>query len=62
MSRLTLEEKLGFMGADLKHTKVDGCTNMDAGVKRLGIPNYVNLVETNSAVDSACLENMKCAS
>ena len=53
---------MGLMGADTKHTKVDACSNMDAGVKRLGIPNYLNLVETNSAVDSACLGKEKCAS
>ena len=29
---------------------------MDSGVLRLGIPTYMHLVETNSAVASACLK------
>lgn len=61
VSRMTEEEKLGVLGADTKHTQVSGCTCMDGGVLRLGIPHYVNLVETNSDVDSSCLADNKCA-
>jgi hypothetical protein len=45
VSRLTLEEKVGLMSADT-HTHVDACNMMDHGVPRLGIPPYMNLVET----------------
>jgi beta-glucosidase-like glycosyl hydrolase len=34
---------------------------MDAGVERLGIPGYMNLVETNSAVASSCVSENVCA-
>lgn len=34
---------------------------MDHGVPRLGIPPYMHLVETNTAVASACLADGKCS-
>ena len=58
---MTDEEKFGVLGADTEHTGVNGCACMDGGVLRLGIPRYLNLVETNSDVDSNCLADFKCA-
>ena len=49
VSQLSLEEKIGLMCAD-KHTHVDSCNMMSAGCLRLGIPSYMHLVETNTAV------------
>jgi xylan 1,4-beta-xylosidase len=61
LSRLTLEEKLLLMGPDTVDTGVGSCDCMDAGIKRFGVPNYMNLVETNSAVAAECLGENKCA-
>ena len=60
ISRLDLTEKLGILGSDSK-TKVNNCNNMDGGVSRLGIPTYMNLVETNTAVAAACVAENVCA-
>ena len=60
VSRLTLNEQVGLLGPD-RFTGVDWCNMMDAGVLRLGIPSYMHLVETNTAVASACLALNKCA-
>jgi hypothetical protein len=49
------------MAADTKTTHVDSCNMMDHGVPRLGIPPYMHLVETNTAVASACLAPFKCS-
>ncbi len=51
---------MGLM-APCPKMNVDGCNYMDAGVVRLGIPPYMHLVETNTAVASACLSENKCA-
>lgn len=61
IDRLTLLEKQSFLGADTVNTQVDACSNMDGGNARLGIPHYLNLVEANSAVASACVANHVCA-
>lgn len=60
VGRLTTEEKAGLMSADGR-TGVSSCNMMDAGVPRLGIPNYMHLVETNTAVASTCLAPGKCS-
>lgn len=60
VSRLTLEEKIGVMSADSK-TGVNTCNMMGHGVLRLGIPPYMHLVETNTAVASSCLGADKCS-
>jgi beta-D-xylosidase 4 len=60
ISRLTLEEKIGLLSAD-KNTGVSVCNMMGHGVQRLGIPPYMHLVETNTAVASTCLGPLKCA-
>eukprot|EP00727_Mastigamoeba_balamuthi_P010649 m51a1_g6206 hypothetical protein (850) ;mRNA; f:140331-144109 len=51
VSRLTLSEKAGK----------DTCAFVDHGVGRLGVPAYMHLVETNTAVASACVAQGKCA-
>ena len=60
VSQLSLEEKIGLMCAD-KHTGVSSCNMMSAGCLRLGIPSYMHLVETNTAVASRCLRPGKCS-
>jgi len=60
VGRLSLSEMAGLLGPDTK-TGVGACNFMDAGVVRLGIPPYMHLVETNTAVASTCLGPMKCA-
>jgi len=60
LSRLTLEEKAGLLSPD-SNTGVSTCNFMDHGVPRLGIPPYMHLVETNTAVASACLGPEKCS-
>jgi len=60
VGRLSLNEQLGLIGPDPR-TGVDTCNFMDAGVVRLGIPPYMHLVETNTAVASACYAPFKCA-
>jgi hypothetical protein len=60
VGRLSLSEKIGLMCAD-KHTGVDSCNMMSAGCLRLGIPSYMHLVETNTAVASRCLGPDKCS-
>ena len=51
LSLLSLPEKLSLLGGD---TNFNTCPLLDAGVARLGIPPYMWLVETNTAVASAC--------
>ena len=58
VARMTLEEKIGLTGADLK--KDGSCDTKDAGVPRLGVPPMQWLVETNSMAASACY-NGTCA-
>lgn len=61
ITRLTLTEKLNLLGANTITTGVGSCTCMDSGVDRLGIPSYLHLVETNSAVASMCVSANVCA-
>eukprot|EP00697_Spironema_sp_BW2_P017465 gnl/Spiro4/9155_TR4822_c0_g1_i1.p1 gnl/Spiro4/9155_TR4822_c0_g1~~gnl/Spiro4/9155_TR4822_c0_g1_i1.p1 ORF type:complete len:824 (-),score=178.02 gnl/Spiro4/9155_TR4822_c0_g1_i1:109-2538(-) len=61
IQRMTLLEKLAILGPDSVHTTVSTCNMMDSGVLRLGIPAYMNLVETNTAVASACIKPGVCA-
>ena len=59
VSRLTLEEKIAMISPQ---PALGGtCACHTAGVARLGVPNYMWLVETNTAVASACMEESKCA-
>jgi beta-D-xylosidase 4 len=58
LSRMTLAEKIGLTGADLK--KDGSCDTKDAGVPRLGVPPMQWLVETNSMAASSCY-NGSCA-
>lgn len=60
IGRLAQHELLGLMGAS-NSTPVDNCNCMDNGVPRLGIPGYENIVETNTAVASACIAAGICA-
>jgi hypothetical protein len=60
VSLLTLDEKIGFLSAD-NHTHVDACNMMSSGCIRLGVPPYMHLVETNTAVASTCLGPNKCS-
>lgn len=60
VSRLTLDEKLGILGPD-PNSGTSVCNMMDYGVERLGIPTYLNLLETNSAVSAACVSENVCA-
>jgi beta-glucosidase-like glycosyl hydrolase len=61
LGRLTLTEKLGMLGPNTNGSHVGSCSDMDAGVARLGIPPYTHLVETNSGAGSECLAENKCA-
>ncbi|EGD75350.1 hypothetical protein PTSG_06426 [Salpingoeca rosetta] len=59
IGRLSLQEKAGLVGPD---PVTSPCAFLDYGVKRLDIPPYVQLVETNTAVASACIISQdKCA-
>lgn len=60
VDRMTLREKLGLISPD-PLTGVDACNFMDAGASRFGIPPYMHLVETNTAVASTCYGPNKCA-
>ena len=61
VSRLTLEEKMGLLGPDVKRKPlVDACSFMDSGVPRLGIPRYTHLVEDNSGAGGDCIAENKC--
>jgi beta-glucosidase-like glycosyl hydrolase len=61
ISRLSLQEKIGLISPDTTHTGVSSCNFMDAGVLRLGVPPYMHLVETNTAVASSCIKEGVCA-
>ncbi|EGD79556.1 hypothetical protein PTSG_10406 [Salpingoeca rosetta] len=59
IGRLSLHEKAGLIGPD---PVTSPCAFLDNGVKRLDIPPYLYLVETNTAVASACIISQdKCA-
>lgn len=63
ISRLTLDEKLSFMGADTRMNDTGGvnyCTCMNHGVSRLGVANYLNLVEANSFLTGNCIGPNQC--
>eukprot|EP00039_Didymoeca_costata_P030626 m.30608 g.30608 ORF g.30608 m.30608 type:complete len:811 (-) comp8218_c0_seq1:49-2481(-) len=60
IGRLSTDEKIGLMCSD-NHTFVGSCNMMSAGCVRLGIPPYMHLVETNTAVASTCLGPGKCS-
>ena len=60
VGRLTLDEKLGLLGPDTNNTHVGACTDMDAGVARLGIPGYTHLVEDNSGAGMECVGPERC--
>ncbi|EGD72964.1 hypothetical protein PTSG_12201 [Salpingoeca rosetta] len=52
IGRLSLQEKAGLIGPD---PVTSPCAFLDFGVKRLDIPPYLYLVETNTAVAFACI-------
>lgn len=61
ISRLTLDEKMGLLGPDVKRKPlIDACSFMDSGVPRLGIPRYTHLVEDNSGAGGTCIAKHKC--
>jgi beta-glucosidase-like glycosyl hydrolase len=57
LGRLNLTDMVGLLGPS---PATSDCAFLDYGVTRLGIPPYLHLVETNTAVASACLGD-KCA-
>jgi beta-D-xylosidase 4 len=64
VGRLTLDEKLGLLGPAKSGPwgeRPGSCTDMDAGVARLGIPGYTHLVEDNSGAGSECAAPGRCA-
>lgn len=59
-NRMSLEEKIAAISPQ---PELGGTCNVHSGgVNRLGLPSYMWLVETNTAVASACLHQDKCAS
>ncbi|EGD72572.1 hypothetical protein PTSG_04308 [Salpingoeca rosetta] len=58
IGRLSLQEKAGLIGPD---PVTSPCAFLGDGVKRLDIPPYLYLVETNTAVAAACISQDKCA-
>lgn len=50
VSLLTTEEKIGLTGS----FNGDLCSDIDAGVPRLGIPNVTQLIEITGTVSSSC--------
>ena len=50
VGRLTLDEKIGLTGSAFG----DMCSDIDAGVPRLRIPNVTQLIEVTGAVSSSC--------
>jgi beta-glucosidase-like glycosyl hydrolase len=58
LSHLTLDEKVDMIGADPTQ---DVCMTHTMNVSRIGLPDYYWLVETNTAVGSACIAENKCA-
>eukprot|EP01047_Picozoa_sp_COSAG01_P051479 COSAG01_NODE_5318_length_4337_cov_11.889571_2_plen_208_part_00 len=64
VGRLSLDEKLGLLGPAKSGPwgkRPGSCTDMDAGVARLGIPGYTHLVEDNSGAGSECVAPGRCA-
>ena len=64
VGRLSLEEKLGLLGPAKSGPwgkRPGSCTDMDAGVLRLGIPGTTHLVEDNSDAGSECIAPGRCA-
>ena len=60
VSQLSLEEKVGLIAPD-RSIKGSHCPEVNAPVDRFDIPPYMWLVETNTAVSSACLGPEICA-
>lgn len=58
ISLLTLEEKIGAIAPDLDY---ETCVTHTKGSPRIGLPDYMWLVETNTAVASACVNEKTCA-
>jgi len=58
ISLLTLEEKIQAIAPNLDY---DTCSTHTKGAARVGFPGYMWLVETNTAVASACISENKCA-
>lgn len=58
VGRLNLTEMIGLLGPS---PATSDCAFLDYGVPRLGIPPYLHLVETNTAVAAACIGDGKCA-
>ena len=60
IGRLSLEEKVALIGPDPSLGST--CNDHTAGVARLGVPQWMWLVETNTGDNSACYAQDRCAS
>ena len=60
VGRLSLDEKIQQISPDPSLGST--CNDHISGVERLGIPQYMWLVETNTGVNSACYRKDTCAS
>jgi beta-D-xylosidase 4 len=58
-SRLTLKEKIALISPQPSLGNV--CADHTAAVDRIGLPQYMWLVETNTDVSAACVRQEKCA-
>lgn len=58
ISLLTLEEKIAAISPNLNY---ETCITHTMGAPRIGFPDYMWLVEANTAVASACVSETKCA-
>lgn len=58
LGRLTLEEKVAALSPN---PHKDTCMVHTSNVSRVGLPDYMWLIETNTAVASACIAPNKCA-
>ena len=59
IDRLTLDEKIGMLSPNKSFGSI--CNDHTDGVQRLGVPEWMWLVETNTGVNSACLRKNTCA-
>jgi len=59
VGRLTLAEKVAMIGPN--GTLGNECADHTTGVPRLGVPQWMWLTETNTAVNSACFKPGVCA-
>eukprot|EP00475_Leptophrys_vorax_P024823 TRINITY_DN343_c0_g1_i1.p1 TRINITY_DN343_c0_g1~~TRINITY_DN343_c0_g1_i1.p1 ORF type:complete len:746 (+),score=247.05 TRINITY_DN343_c0_g1_i1:83-2320(+) len=60
VSRMTLEEQIKVI-SPIADDSIDACPSYTGSIDRLGVPNNMWLVETNTAVASACYDESHCA-